>query len=168
MDATNSGFFANNWGNLASVAGFLASVIAIIFAKRASVAAKAAREAVFLRNIADDMARANRLAAELSNLVEAEKFDAAMSRCRELQDLSIFIRQRWKEQLTDTSKQHCLGADSQLDTVHRVLGRITKDPAANTQGVLERLTRSCRIVKLVFVEEEAIAIRTVDGGEDAR
>jgi hypothetical protein len=114
------------------------------------------------------MAQANRIASDLASLVETGKFDGALSRCGELQDLSVFIQQRWINQLTPTSKQSCLGATSQLDTVHRVLGRISKDLTLATPAALERLTRSCRTIKLVFVKEEAIAKRTVDGGEDAR
>jgi len=167
MDANNSGFFANNWGNIASVVGLLVSALSVVFAKRASVAAKAARDAIFRRNIADDMGQANRVAAEMTSLVEARKFDAAISRCNELQDLSVFIQQRWKGQLTDSSKQRCLVAVAQLDGIHRVLGKLSKDPDAINTGASDRLIRSCRSVKLVFVEEQAIAIRTVDGGEYA-
>lgn len=168
MDVNNSGFFAKNWGNVASVLGLLVSIVSAFFAKRASVAAKSARDAVFLRNIADDMAQANRVASDLTNLIETGKFDAAVSRCSELQDLSVFIQQRWIGELAPTSKQNCLAVTSQLDTVHRVLGRFSKDLTLATPSALERLTKSCRSVKLVFVKEEAIAKRTVDGGDDAR
>jgi hypothetical protein len=166
--ATVENFLATNWGSIASVAGLAASVAALVFARRASTAAKSAREAILRRNLADDMAQANRIASELHNMAEAQKFDYALARCSELQDLCVFIQQRWTDHLTDSSKERCLRAKTQLESVVKVLGRFSKDATLIKAQSFERLVQSCRTVRLIFVEEEAVAVRTVDGSEHGR
>jgi hypothetical protein len=48
-------FLAGNWGNLASVAGLVFSILAFIFSKRASAAAREARDAALRQSLGADM-----------------------------------------------------------------------------------------------------------------
>ena len=161
-------FLASNWGNLASVVGLVVGIISAIFAKRASTAAREARDAVLRRNVADDMAQARDLATEICGLVDANRFESALPFCGQLQNLTVYIQERWRGKLEDSSRQKCAGAATQLECIHKVLGKFSRDSGSVNAAAVERLVTSCRGVKLVFVEEEAIAIRTLDGGGDAR
>src|SRR6202171_5271032 len=92
-------FLASNWGNLASVVGLVVGIISAIFAKRASTAAREARDAVLRRNVADDMAQARDLATEICGLVDANRFESALPFCGQLQNLTVYIQERWRGKL---------------------------------------------------------------------
>ena len=167
MPESISRFLTSNWGNLASVIGLIVSAVSAIFARRASTAAMEAREAVLRRNVADDMAQARGLATDICTLVDAGKFESAIPFCSQLQNLTVYIQQRWQGKLEDSSRKKCAGAATQLEGIHKVLGKFSRNSGSINAAAVERLVTSCRGVKLVFVEEEAIAIRTLDGGGNA-
>jgi hypothetical protein len=51
-------FIQQNWGNVASVAGLIISIFTLLFARRASQAAREAREAILKRTVEDDLREA--------------------------------------------------------------------------------------------------------------
>jgi hypothetical protein len=155
-----------NWGNLASVGGLLLSAAAALFARRASEAAKKARDAVYRRNLADDLQDATRVAADVVNLVATAKYDVALRRAAELQERIIFVQQRWETQLPASSKAQYQSARVQSDSIEKVLANIARNPGTATARTFERLDRSCSLVRVILVEEHAIALRAAEGVKD--
>src|SRR5260221_4410806 len=98
-------FVQNNWGNLTSVIGVGLSLFSLIFARRASVAAKEAREAVFRRNIAQDIADAGAVAADVYNFVDSKRYDSAVPFCTNLQLKTIYPFKPPKVRLGDPRQQ---------------------------------------------------------------
>jgi len=156
-------FLKSNWGNVASVGGLVAGLFSVFFAKRASVAARNARDAVFKGNIADDFSGAKRVSRELSDLTEDSKYDAALSRCTELQELIVHLSTRWAGRLVDSTRTNLAVARSQVEGVRKVLVKFAKDPSSVNAPGAARLVASCNSVKLIFVFEEANAKRIVQG-----
>lgn len=66
-------FIRQNWGNVASVAGLIISVFTLLFARRASRAAREAKEAVFMRNITDDLQEAAHKSQQLLDFLRVNK-----------------------------------------------------------------------------------------------
>jgi hypothetical protein len=66
-------FFARNWGNLASVAGLVFSILAFVFAKRASTAAREARDAALRQSLGESMNGAARMAGEIIMYLKADR-----------------------------------------------------------------------------------------------
>jgi hypothetical protein len=79
-----SEFFARNWGNLASVIGLVFSALAVVFSRRASQAAKEARDAVLRRSLGEEMNELNRAAVDIVMNVDAQRDDMALVRVSEL------------------------------------------------------------------------------------
>jgi len=77
-------FLAGNWGNVASVAGLVFSILAFVFSKRASKAAREARDAAFTRSLSEEMNVANRVAGEIVAYVGMERGDMALLRASDL------------------------------------------------------------------------------------
>lgn len=147
------------------MAGLAVSAFALKFARRASRAAKEAREAVFRRNLADDLQDATRIAGDVVNLVASGRYDVALARSVELQERAIFIQQRWNSHIQPESRTQYDVLRLQLDTIQSVLARVSRNPQGATVPTLDRLNRSCRAVRVVLVEEHAIAVRAAEGVE---
>ena len=75
-----SDFIARNWGNLASVAGLVFSVLAFVFAKRASTAAREARDAAMRQSLGEDVHGASRSAQEIVTYLRDDKNEMARLR----------------------------------------------------------------------------------------
>jgi len=73
-------FVVRNWGNLASVAGLVFSILAFVFAKRASTAAREARDAAMRQSLGEDMNSAARSAQEIVTYLRDDKNETALLR----------------------------------------------------------------------------------------
>jgi hypothetical protein len=96
-------FLAGNWGNVASVAGLVFSILAFVFSKRASKAAREARDAAFLRSLSEEMNGANRMAGEIVTYVAMERGDMALLRTSELMNQTSYFLARWDNRLSEES-----------------------------------------------------------------
>lgn len=150
------------------MAGLVLSGATLIFARRASHAANEARDAVYRRNLADDLQGATRIAADVANLVATGRYDVALPRSAELQERTIFIQQRWDGHLQPQSREQCHTVRLQLDSIQNVLARVSRNPEAATPQTLDRLNRACREVRVILVEEHAVAVRAAEGVEHER
>lgn len=89
-------FLGQNWGNLASVCGLLFSFLAFVFSKRASKAAKDARELALSRSLGEDMNDASKIASDVAAYVRSEKAEMALVRIGELIGRTSYIISRGK------------------------------------------------------------------------
>ncbi|SRR5260370_5249143 len=153
-------FLKANWGNLASVVGLLFSFLAFVFSKRASIAAREAREAVFIRSFGEDLNNASKAAAEAVAYIRSEKFELAILRTTELINQTSYIITRWSSKLSIDSKNRILQAREQLHATHDLLQRVrTLEPTPKQQVELSRI---CRTIPVIFIEEYGIAIKAGD------
>jgi hypothetical protein len=160
-------FLAQNWGNLASVAGLLVAGLSAVFAKRASVAAREAKAAVLTRTMAEDVNNAHKLAAEVANLVELQKYERALIRCNDLIDSVTLIVRRWESVFSLDSKNNYLEVKSLIDSVHKVLSRSSAETSAIAPRAFLRLNETCRTIRTILVEEHAAALLRISGDKDA-
>jgi hypothetical protein len=79
---------------LASVAGFIFSLLAFIQARKASLAAKEAREAVLIRNLAEEFQTASGKMDELLDLIAHSRYPEAIRVTRELRSALSEMTQR--------------------------------------------------------------------------
>ena len=157
-------FLAGNWGNVASVAGLVFSILAFVFSKRASKAAREARDAAFTRSMSEDLNWATKMAGEIATYVLIERGDLALLRTTEIMNQTSYFLTRWDNRLSEESKNNLLGAREQLHMVHEVL---TKGAVANlSQKAKLQLANACQQVNTIFSEEYGTAVKESEGELD--
>ena len=156
-------FFGQNWGNLASVVGLAFSFLAFLFSKRASRAAKEARELALLRSLGEDMNSANRIASDAAAYIRGEKNEMALVRLSELINLTSYIISRWQVQLPLASKNRLIASREQLHVVHDLLDRLKGGQVSAKDR--PALAKFCRDVPMIFTEEYGRAISVMDRRE---
>jgi hypothetical protein len=156
-------FFVRNWGNLASVAGLAFSALAVVFSKRASQAAKEARDAVLRRSLGEDMNDLNRVAGDVVTYVAVQRGDMAMVRVSDLLPRISYIVSRWESKFSKESRDNLLTAQGELQSIHDILSKSAIAELAPKQR--ERLIRSCQSVSQVFGEEYGRTVKAADGDE---
>ena len=110
-----SEFMVRNWGNLASVAGLVFSVLAFVFAKRASTAAREARDAALRQSLGEEMHGASRSAQEIVTYLRDDKSEMALLRIGDLMNQASFILARWETGLYEKSRNNlCWMAPTEL------------------------------------------------------
>ena len=97
-----SDFIVRNWGNLASVAGLVFSILAFVFAKRASTAAREARDTAMWQSLGEDMHGASRSAQEIVTYLRDDKSEMALLRIGDLMNQGSYILARWETKLSET------------------------------------------------------------------
>jgi hypothetical protein len=153
-------FLIENWGNLASAAGLIFSVLAFVFSKRASKAAKEARDVALARSLSEDMNEGSRRAADVVTYVALERGDVALVQVGELLSLSSYLAARWAAKLSEESKNKLLTAREQLLSIH---GVIAKTPIREMRPADKgRLAQACQRVSVIFSEEHGNAVKVAD------
>ena len=154
-------FLAGNWVNVASVAGLFFSILAFLFSKRASAAAREAREAAFTRSTSEDINWANRMASDIVNYVAIERGDLATLRTTELMNQTSYFLTRWDKRLSEHSKNRLLAAREQLHLVHDVLAK--GSIADLTPRARVQLVHACQQVNTIFSEEYGTTVKASEG-----
>lgn len=153
-------FLARNWGNLASVAGLVFSILAFVFSRRASKAAKEARDSVLRRSLGEDMNGASRTAADIVTYVGIERGDVALLRAGELMNQTSYLVARWEDKLSEQSKNNLLATREQLLVIHEVLTKSSLSALATEEKV--GLAQACQHVSVTFSEEFGTAVKAAD------
>jgi hypothetical protein len=154
-------FLAGNWGNVASVAGLFFSILAFIFSKRASVAAREARDATLLRSLSEEMNGASRTAGEIVTYVGMQRGDMALLRTSELMNHTSYFMARWDNRLSEGSKNNLLSVREQLHFIHEVL---TKSPVADLSPKAKaQLAQASQRVNAIFSEEYGRSVKASEG-----
>ncbi len=154
-------FLAGNWGNVASVAGLVFSILAFVFSKRASIAAREARNATLLRSLSEEMNGASRAAGEIVTYVGMQRGDMALLRTSELINQTSYFMARWDNKISEGSKNNILSVREQLHFIHEVL---TKNPVADLSPKAKaQLAQACQRVNATFSEEYGRAVKASEG-----
>lgn len=150
-------FLAGNWGNVASVAGLVFSILAFVFSKRASKAAREARDATLLHSLSEEMNGANKTAGEIVTYVGMKRGDMALVRTSEIMNQTSYFLARWDNRLSEGSKNNLLSAREQLRLIHKVL---TKGTLADlSPKAKSELGQACQQVNAIFSEEYGRAVK---------
>jgi hypothetical protein len=137
------------------------SILAFVFSKRASVAAREARNATLLRSLGEEMNGANRMAGEIVTYVGMERGDMGLLRTSELMNQTSYFLARWDNRLSERSKNNILSAREQLRSIHKVL---TKGAVSDLSPKAKaELAQACQQVNAIFSEEYGRAVRTSEG-----
>jgi hypothetical protein len=158
-------FVARNWGNLASLVGLMLAMASAWFAKRASTAAKEARQAILSSSLTEEINLAHQLAAEIGNLIDLGKHELARLRCNDLHDRTLTMLRRWEIILPTDSKNNLLNAKAQLESLRIVISKLAASATAPTARQVSQMQDSCGKIRDIFVEEHASAMRRNDEAE---
>jgi hypothetical protein len=153
-------FFAQNWGNLASVFGLVFSVLAFVFAKRASTAAREARDAALRQSLGEDMHGASRSAQEIVTYLRDDKSEMALLRIGDLMNQCSYLSARWEAMLSEKSRNNLREGAAELRSMHGVLATSVRTDMAEKQKA--RLAKAAQRVSSIFNEERGTAAKAAE------
>jgi hypothetical protein len=105
------------WADISSIAGVLLSLVAAIQAWRASNAASAARDAVLIRSLADDLKLACSRGEQLVDFIQNDRYREACLRVDELTWTLSELPHRHSPHLSMEHKKVLLTSRQQLQTI---------------------------------------------------
>jgi hypothetical protein len=111
----------NFLGSLASLVGLVFSILAFVFSKRASKAAREARDAVMRQSLSESMDRAARMAGEIGMYLRTERSEMALLRISDLMNQAGYLNGRWEDRLPKKSNDNLFRAQGQLRSMHQLL-----------------------------------------------
>src|SRR5580658_2087338 len=155
-----SDFLVRNWGNLASVAGLVFSALAFVFAKRASTAAREARDAALRKSLGEDMHGASRSAQEIVTYLRDDKSEMALLRIGDLMNQCSYLSARWETRLSEKSRNKLREGAAELRSMHGVLAKGVRSDVAEKQKA--RLAKAAQRVSSIFNEERGLAARAAE------
>lgn len=153
-------FIGRNWGNLASVAGLVFSILAFVFAKRASTAAREARDAAMRQSLGEDMHGASRSAQEIVTFLRDGKGEMALLRIGDLMNQASYLIARWETRLSEKSRNNLSDGVEELRSMHRVLTKSVRGSLAERQKA--RLATTAQRVSSIFNEERGTAAKAAE------
>ena len=153
----------NFLGNLSSVVGLFFSALAFVFSKRASAAAREARDVAFRQSLGEDMNGASRTAAEIVAHLRSDRSEMALLRIGDLMDRTSFIEARWNTRLSEKSKNNLLEASEELRSMHKVLTKSLSSELAARQKA--GLAEASQRVSAIFSAEHGAATESMEAKE---
>ena len=159
-----SDFIVRNWGNLASVAGLVFSILAFVFAKRASTAAREARDAAMRQSLGEDMHGASRSAQEIVTYLRDDKSEMALLRIGDLMNQASFILARWETRLSEKSRNNLVDGTAELRYMHGALTKGARGALGETKKA--RLAKAAQRVSSMFNEERGTAAKAAELGDN--
>jgi hypothetical protein len=155
-------FIAQNWGNLASVAGLIAASVSAILAGSAAKAAREAREAVLATTLAEEINIASMIAQEITTLAAQQSHALVRLRCDDLLGRTLTILMRWDKKLPPRSKGNFLDAEKELQWLRSAALKLTLNSAVPNPRQLSALQERCGQIRDIFIKEHASAMRRND------
>lgn len=146
-------FIKQNWGNLASVAGLIISVFTLLFAKRASQAAREAKAAVWRRTVADDLEEAERLASEMISSIRKKDWLISRYIANKLRQQAIWINERWASLLGEEVKDKVSTTKRKLGVLIEKLDQIADNNLSDDQ--IKKLVGDAEAIQNMFLEGRA-------------
>ena len=153
-------FFVRYRGNLASVTGLVFSFLAFVFSKRASTAAREARDAAVRQSLSEFMDGAARMAGEIGTYLRTEKSEMALLRINDLMNQTGYLNGRWEGRLAKKSRDSLSRAQGQLRSMHQLL---SAGGSLSPEGKVG-LATSCQEVSEIFSMEQGAATRATEAG----
>jgi hypothetical protein len=157
-------FLVNNWGNFASVGGLIFSFFAFLFSRRASTAARQARDLALSRSLAQDMNTLDRSARDLLGDIDKERSERACERARDLVSDLQYLCARWTKLLAPDSKNNLMSAREHLSSVYEVL-LSNSENAINAQTKPGLMTSALRTSE-IFSKEHGTSVMASEYGEE--
>ncbi len=121
-------FLAQNWGNVASVAGLAISVWVLIIARKAREAAQEARSAARLKSLVEVLKEASEMVTQIGIFLRARQWDLVRLRAEEVLGRCALVRARWRD---------ALPADAKHDLIETVTAARSVAEAAAQASVRE-------------------------------
>jgi hypothetical protein len=153
-------FITRNYGDWASVAGLVFSILAFVFSKRASKAAKEARDIALKRSLSQDLSAADRVAREIVTFMLIERSDMARIRTVELINDTSYLVTRWRNHLSEQSRVNLQIARERLQSIQAVLSK--SGPQELTPDRKSRVLKLSQEASQILSEEFGAAIRASD------
>jgi hypothetical protein len=153
-------FITRNYGDWASVAGLVFSILAFVFSKRASKAAKEARDLALKRSLSQDLSAADRVAREIVTFMLIERSDMARIRTVELINDTSYLVTRWRNHLSEQSRVNLQIARERLQSIQAVLSK--SGPQELTPDRKSRVLKLSQEASQILSEELGAAIRASD------
>ena len=153
-------FFAENWGNLASVFGLVFSFLAFVFAKSASTAAREARDTAMRQSLSEDMHGASRSAQEIVTYLRDNKSEMALLRIGDLMNQASYLSARWEAMLSEKSRNNLREGAAELRSMHGVLAKGVRSEVAEKRKA--RLDKAAQRVSSIFNEERGTAAKAAE------
>jgi hypothetical protein len=151
---------ARHWGDWASVAVLVFSFLAFVFSKRASKAAKEARDSMLHKSFGQDMNDAKGVATEIVRFVSMGRGDMASLRTSELVSQTSYCLARWSDQLPEGSRKNLVEAREQLLSIQGAIAK--REVGEMNLSQKTQLSRACQQVSSIFSQEHGNAIRKTD------
>lgn len=126
-------WLAGNWGDIATLAGLMVSLWVLVVSRRARRAAIEARDAVFRRNVVDDLRRFSDEISFLGSLVDTRSWSVASSVSTRLLQSLHFFAGRWDGVLGSESRRSVNGLIVQIGTVRTQLVRFVSKPPSEDE-----------------------------------
>lgn len=128
------GYFANNWGNLASVIGLGVSVATLVVAKKAKAAADAAKFEARRQNLVDEIQDAQKRVEQLGAYLSQQKWEIVHLKSQEVISSCSQILRRWgKDSLSERSRNHFLVAQQQAGSIAEVAVRALRNAPSDRE-----------------------------------
>ncbi|MGD0364484.1 MAG: hypothetical protein ABSC93_26705 [Bryobacteraceae bacterium] len=151
-------FLARNWGNVASVVGLVFSILAFVFSKRASKAAREARDAAMRQSLGEDMQGALRSAQDIVTYLRDDKIEMTLLRIGDLMNQCSYLSARWEPMLSEKSRNNLHEVAAELRSMHSVLAREIRGDMAKKA----RLAKAAQRVSSIFNEERGTAANAAE------
>jgi hypothetical protein len=150
----------NFLGSLASLIGLGFSILAFLFAKRASTAAREARDAALRQSLGEDMHGASASAQEIATYLRDDKSEMALLRIGDLMNQSSYLLARWETRLSERSRNNLQEGAAELRSMHGVLVKGISGDMPEKQKA--RLARAAQRVSSIFNEERGAAANAAE------
>lgn len=117
--------------------------------------------------LAEEVNVSEKVAAEMTNLIELGKLELVRLRCSDLHDHTVALLTRWSDSLPVESKNNCLSAKAQLEALRSEISKLTTSNAVPSLRQVTRMQESCRNIRDTFVRERALAMKRNDEAGNA-
>jgi hypothetical protein len=142
------------------VLGLIISLVVLWYAKKASEAARAAKEVVLKRNVADDLEEARRIAQELPAFLRMNKWEVAQLKADELRMQASWLIARWEDRLDTVSRSRLMTARELLRSMVEDLNKMVQNSISEKQKA--DVLSDAESVREIFIEEHGKFLAKVD------
>lgn len=136
------------------------SILAFVFAKRASTAAREARDAALRQSLGEDMHGASRSAQEIVTYLRDDKSEMALLRIGDLMNQCSYLSARWEAMPSEKSRNNLREGAAELRSMHGVLATSVRTDVAEKQKA--RLAKAAQRVSSIFNEECGTAAKAAE------
>lgn len=149
--------------DIASIIGLAASGLASFFASSAAKAAREAKREVRIGGAAERLRELNQAASELLDYIQAQRFEAAAVRARDLYSGIGSARQRWIRFLDSDAAAALDDAQARVGKISKALAMADAPPAGAAR---EKLVNYClAAIQLLSKESNRILARVEQESE---